>query len=72
MGKYALKCSHCKEPTAVVDSRAMPDGHGIRRRRRCSCCGARFTTYEYAVPEHFRLNKTRAALIASVSELMTK
>ncbi len=30
----------------MVDSRSAEDGSAIRRRRECSGCGARFTTYE--------------------------
>lgn len=40
-----MRCPYCGElETRVVDSR--PVGDGIRRRRKCSGCGARFTTYE--------------------------
>jgi transcriptional repressor NrdR len=31
----------------VVDTRATPQETGIRRRRECTQCGRRFTTYEY-------------------------
>ena len=34
------------EDTAVVDSRKNVDGDAIRRRRECSACSTRFTTYE--------------------------
>ena len=34
------------EDTAVVDSRKNVDGDAIRRRRQCSVCNTRFTTYE--------------------------
>ena len=30
----------------MVDSRSVDDGAGIRRRRQCAGCGARFTTFE--------------------------
>lgn len=30
----------------MVDSRTVEDGEAIRRRRQCSGCNARFTTYE--------------------------
>ena len=32
--------------TAVIDSRASEDGYCIRRRRECSQCSKRFTTFE--------------------------
>ena len=42
-----MRCPFCKsKDTAVVDSRASEDGFSIRRRRQCSHCGKRFTTFE--------------------------
>lgn len=42
-----MRCPFCKsKDTAVVDSRASEDGFSIRRRRQCSQCGKRFTTFE--------------------------
>ncbi|MBQ3863019.1 MAG: transcriptional repressor NrdR, partial [Schwartzia sp.] len=34
------------EDSRVIDSRSADDGNSIRRRRECSKCGRRFTTYE--------------------------
>jgi len=31
----------------VIDSRAVRDGKGVRRRRECASCSHRYTTYEY-------------------------
>ena len=43
-----MKCPFCKaEDTQVIDSRVIRDGVSIRRRRSCSICEKRFTTYEY-------------------------
>ena len=43
-----MKCPFCKaEDTQVIDSRVIRDGVSIRRRRACSVCEKRFTTYEY-------------------------
>ena len=40
-----MECPYCGESKSkVIDSR--PDSGGVRRRRRCLACGARFTTYE--------------------------
>jgi transcriptional repressor NrdR len=40
-------CPSCRaDDTKVVDSRLAADGTAIRRRRRCSSCGHRFTTFE--------------------------
>lgn len=43
----ALTCPHCGKNGwhEVIDSRGVPDGGYIRRRRECSC-GKRFTTEE--------------------------
>ena len=42
-----MVCPFCnKEDTAVVDSRKNVEGDAIRRRRQCSVCNTRFTTYE--------------------------
>lgn len=44
-----MRCSLCfTEDTRVVDSRPSDRGAAIRRRRECSACGHRFTTYERA------------------------
>jgi len=40
-------CPHCNaDNDRVLDSRACEDGKSIRRRRFCSQCKKRFTTYE--------------------------
>jgi len=42
-----VKCPFCGTyDTQVVDSRVNDEGNSIRRRRRCSECDKRFTTYE--------------------------
>ena len=42
-----MVCPFCNaEDTAVVDSRKNVDGDAIRRRRQCTVCNTRFTTYE--------------------------
>ena len=42
-----MLCPFCSsEDTQVKDSRPAEDGNAIRRRRLCSDCGARFTTFE--------------------------
>lgn len=42
-----MKCRYCScLDSRVVDSRPTDDGTSIRRRRECTCCGKRFTTYE--------------------------
>jgi transcriptional repressor NrdR len=42
-----VRCPFCgTADTQVVDSRVNDEGNSIRRRRRCSECDKRFTTYE--------------------------
>lgn len=42
-----MHCPFCTaEDTQVKDSRQADDGGAIRRRRSCTQCGGRFTTYE--------------------------
>ena len=44
-----MVCPFCQlEETSVVDSRKISEGTSIRRRRNCSACNLRFTTYEKA------------------------
>jgi len=42
-----VKCPFCRElDNRVIDSRLSKDGGMVRRRRKCSGCSRRFTTYE--------------------------
>lgn len=42
-----MRCPFCKaDDSRVIDSRSTDEGNSIRRRRECSACGKRFTTYE--------------------------
>jgi transcriptional repressor NrdR len=42
-----MRCPFCGSPDSQVkDSRPTEDGSSIRRRRVCSDCGGRFTTFE--------------------------
>ena len=42
-----MKCPFCGfEESKVIDSRPTDEGERIRRRRECTQCGKRFTTYE--------------------------
>jgi transcriptional repressor NrdR len=44
-----MVCPFCQaEETSVVDSRKNSEGNSIRRRRSCTSCKTRFTTYEKA------------------------
>ena len=42
-----MKCPGCGfAESKVIDSRPVPDGNSIRRRRECLSCQKRFTTFE--------------------------
>jgi len=42
-----MRCSQCqKDDTKVIESRDVAEGEAIRRRRVCTNCQYRFTTYE--------------------------
>ena len=42
-----MKCLYCDcTESKVIDSRSADDNKTIRRRRECTACGRRFTTYE--------------------------
>ena len=42
-----MKCLYCDcTDSKVIDSRSSDDRKSIRRRRECTLCGRRFTTYE--------------------------
>lgn len=42
-----MRCPFCGNmDSKVVDSRVSDDGASIRRRRECTVCGKRYTTYE--------------------------
>jgi len=58
-----MKCPFCGvDDTQVIDSRVNEEGNAIRRRRKCSGCDKRFTTYETAelhLPQVVKTNGTR-------------
>ncbi|MBL9141205.1 MAG: transcriptional repressor NrdR, partial [Phycisphaerae bacterium] len=44
-----MRCPYCQaDKDSVVDSRPSDEGASIRRRRECTVCKKRFTTYERA------------------------
>jgi transcriptional repressor NrdR len=44
-----MRCPFCGDvDTQVIDSRVSDEGDSIRRRRRCTACNKRFTTFETA------------------------
>jgi transcriptional repressor NrdR len=59
-----MKCPFCSSAdTQVIDSRVSEAGDSIRRRRRCTACQKRFTTYETVelrLPQVVKSNGDRA------------
>lgn len=48
-GVTYMQCPYCHhEDTSVLESRITGEGGAMRRRRECTKCGKRFTTYERA------------------------
>ena len=41
-----MTCPSCNSPTRVLESRPADEGRAVRRRRECTACGGRFTTFE--------------------------
>jgi transcriptional repressor NrdR len=58
-----MRCPFCQaQDTRVVDSRLAGEGDQVRRRRECSRCAERFTTYESAelvMPQVVKRDGTR-------------
>ncbi len=76
-----MHCPFCNaEDTKVIDSRLVADGCQVRRRRECTSCSERFTTYEgaeFLIPrlikrdgsrEPFDEQKLRAGLLRSLEK----
>ncbi|MDG6894295.1 transcriptional regulator NrdR [Volucribacter amazonae] len=58
-----MYCPFCSaEETKVIDSRLVAEGYQVRRRRECTQCHERFTTFEEAeliIPRIIKNNGTR-------------
>jgi transcriptional regulator NrdR len=52
-----MHCPRCNERTRVLESRNAESGAALRRRRRCTSCGHRFTTFERREPEPLFIRK---------------
>ena len=59
-----MKCPFCgHDETGVMDTRVSDEGDIVRRRRKCTACDKRFTTYERAeiqLPQVIKKNGLRA------------
>ncbi|MCO4320226.1 transcriptional regulator NrdR [Aliidiomarina quisquiliarum] len=57
-----MHCPFCNmQDTKVIDSRLVTDGMSVRRRRECTACKERFTTFESAELVMPRVVKTNGA-----------
>ncbi|CAL1241462.1 transcriptional regulator NrdR [Candidatus Methylocalor cossyra] len=76
-----MRCPFCgAQDTRVIDSRLSQEGDQVRRRRECTACRERFTTYEVAelnLPrvikndgsrEPFREDKLRAGMLRALEK----
>jgi len=53
-----VRCPHCSSiDDKVIESRTLANGDAIRRRRECSSCGYRFTSYERTEDKQFMVIK---------------
>lgn len=58
-----MRCPECDATeNRVVDTRASRGGRAVRRRRECSVCGTRFTTYEYVEERPLQVLKRSGAV----------
>ena len=76
-----MRCPDCDATdNRVVDTRASRGGRAVRRRRECTVCGKRFTTYEYVEERPIQVLKRsgnvedfdRAKLLGSVRTACAK
>ena len=58
-----MRCPQCDATeNRVVDTRASRGGRAVRRRRECTVCEARFTTYEYIEERPLQVLKRSGAI----------
>jgi transcriptional repressor NrdR len=58
-----MRCPECDATeNRVVDTRSSRGGRAVRRRRECTVCGARFTTYEYVEERPLQVLKRSGAV----------
>lgn len=59
-----MHCPFCPaQDTKVIDSRLVDNGNQVRRRRECTECGERFTSYETAELSMPRVIKSNGARV---------
>jgi transcriptional repressor NrdR len=52
-----MQCPRCGSPSNVLETRAADAGAAVRRRRTCSNCGERFTTFERIAVDRLYVRK---------------
>lgn len=52
-----MDCPSCSSATRVLESRPADAGAAVRRRRECSSCGTRFTTFERVAVDRLYVRK---------------
>ena len=58
-----MRCPECDATeNRVVDTRASRGGRAVRRRRECTVCSTRFTTYEYLEERPLQVLKRSGAV----------
>ncbi len=68
-----MRCPFCSnEDTQVKDSRPTEDNSAIRRRRSCTGCGARFTTFERVQLRELTVMKKNGKRSPFIREKMEK
>lgn len=68
-----MNCPYCNyNDTQVLESRLLPEGCGVRRRRDCKKCKKRFTTHELVVNLELKVIKKNGSLEDYSREKMAK
>ena len=68
-----MKCPFCHTPDSQVkDSRTTDDGSAIRRRRICTSCGARFTTFERVQLRELNVIKKNGSIVPFFRDKLAK
>ena len=52
-----MVCPVCSSSTRVLESRSAEGGGAVRRRRACTSCDRRFTTFERRAPDPLQVRK---------------
>jgi transcriptional repressor NrdR len=52
-----MQCPRCGSPSNVLETRSADAGAAVRRRRKCSSCGERFTTFERIAVDRLYVRK---------------